>query len=79
MQPLQRQEDEFMMTKVSGNLTTQEALAYLGIGRSAFFKRIRDGKIKAVNYNPALEKQHKPLWSTDDLDRLKNAKSNATT
>jgi hypothetical protein len=56
-------------------LSTAEAMKRLNISRGTFFKRLRDKKIRAANYNPALEKQHKPLYRESDIEKLAVAKS----
>ncbi len=56
------------------SLTTNEALKYLGMSRGTFFARIKENGFKPVNYNPALKVQHRPLWSMEDLNRLREIK-----
>lgn len=52
-------------------LTINEAVSYLGISRNTFFRLRRERKIAPVNDNPLLARQHNPLFSKADLDRLK--------
>ncbi len=51
-------------------LTTEQAMKRLNISRGTFFARLRDKKIKPANYNPALKKQHRPLFDPKDIDTL---------
>jgi hypothetical protein len=51
-------------------LTTEQAMARLNMSRGTFFSRIKERKIKPSNYNPALKKQHRPLFRQEDIDKL---------
>lgn len=51
-------------------LTTEQAMKRLDISRGTFFSRVKEHGIKPANYNPNLKKQHNPVWSREDVDKL---------
>lgn len=51
-------------------LTTEQAMKRLNMSRGTFFARLKEHRIKPTNYNPALKKQHKPLFRQEDIDKL---------
>jgi hypothetical protein len=63
---------EKVMDKNKGTeMTMKEALDYLRISRGTFLRRVKNGSIRPVNFNPALKQQHKPFYAIDDLNRIK--------
>jgi hypothetical protein len=60
------------MTEEKKEMTTADALKYLNLSRGTFFNRVAEKSIRPTNFNPGLRKQHKPMWSIEDLDKIKN-------
>ena len=51
-------------------MTTEDALELLKISRPTFFSRVKEKRIRPANYNPALKKQHRPVWNRKDIEQL---------
>lgn len=52
-------------------LTSDEAMAELGISRNTFWKRLREGYLTPVNVNPVLERQRRLYFRREDVERFK--------